>query len=312
MWGAIIGGAVSMLGSDKQSDAAGDAVNAQTQSAADATGELRRQFDQNRSDLAPWRAAGSAATTELAKRLGLTTQWQPGMPTPAGAMDINAWSRAQGYDMPVGRGWDATELANIQPEYQKYIASLAPAGGTPDPNTGSLLRRYTMADFDADPVTKKSFEFGMSEGQKAVQRMFGSRGLGRSGAAVKASSRFATDYTGQQAGASRERYVQDQTNEYNRLAGVAGSGQTAATNTAQMGTSMANGIADITIGTGNARGAAAIAGGNAAAGGLNSVGNAISGQFTMDRILNQGINGRLPGYTPRMMQGSSPGEFDFG
>ena len=101
---------------------------------------------------------------------------------------------------------------------------------------GGLLRqRFTLEDFENDPVNKKAFEFGLSEGEKAVQRMFGARGMGRSGAAIKAATRFAEDYAGSKAGESRARFIQDQESLYNRLAGVAGTGQNASTGSAQLG-----------------------------------------------------------------------------
>ena len=144
-----------------------------------------------------------------------------------------------------------------------------------------------MDDFQNDPVTKASFDFGMSEGEKAVQRMFGARGMSRSGAAVKAATRFATDYTGTKAGESYNRFTADQGNVFNKLAAVSGIGQAATNSTAQAGANTTNAISDITVGTGNARGAASIAQGNAYGNAASRVGNQISSQYTLDRILNR-------------------------
>ena len=62
---AIIGGGASIIAGNK-------AANAQKQAAAQATGlqqdqnaEARRQYDQNRADLAPWRSAGEGALGQL-------------------------------------------------------------------------------------------------------------------------------------------------------------------------------------------------------------------------------------------------------
>jgi hypothetical protein len=61
---------------------------------------------------------------------------------------------------------------------------------------GSLNRRFTMDDFEADPVNQLGLQFGLDEGSKAIRRMFGAQGMGRSGAAAKGLTRFATDYAG--------------------------------------------------------------------------------------------------------------------
>jgi hypothetical protein len=94
-----------------------------------------------------------------------------------------------------------------------------------------------------------------------------------SGETLKALTKYATDYTGQQAGNSYNRYYGDQDRTFNRLSGVSGTGQTATTNTANFGAQTANNVGNIMTAQGNARGAAAIAGGNAISGAANNVGN---------------------------------------
>ncbi len=300
MWGAVIGAAASVIGSSMQSDAAGDAASAQSQSSAAAIAEQQRQYDQNRTDLAPYRTAGASAVTRLAALLGLDPAaggFNPGSYVPPGAQDLTGWAQARGYNLPENRDWDSREQNNLYDAgYRQYLEDYQkahPTDTSPASGFGDLNKKFTMSDFENDPVIQKSFEFGISEGEKAVQRMFGARGMSRSGAAVKAALRYANDYTGTQAGASRDRFVQDQTNLYNRLAGVSGTGQTAAQNTASLGTNIAGNIADITVGEGNARGAASIARGNAMAGGFAGVGNAANNYFTLDRILNRN-NNRAP------------------
>jgi hypothetical protein len=155
-----------------------------------------------------------------------------------------------------------------------------------------------MEDFQNDPVTRASFDFGLSEGQKAVQRMFGSRGMSRSGAAVKAATRFATDYTDTKAGESQQRFVGDQANEFNKLAAVSGIGQAATTTTAGVGAGNSAQNAALLSAEGNARGAATIAQGNAFSGGLNTIGNNAMGQFTLDRILTSRQPTTSPTPTP--------------
>jgi hypothetical protein len=124
----------------------------------------------------------------------------------------------------------------------------------------------------------------MSEGEKAVQRMFGARGLSRSGAAVKAATRFSADYANTKAGESRDRFVQDQSNLYNRLAGVSGTGQVTATNNASNAMTLGSNIGQLLVGEGNARGAADIARGNAIGGAASGIGNNMQSAYWLNRI----------------------------
>ena len=166
-------------------------------------------------------------------------------------------------------------------------ALLGLGGDTGAADFGSLNRRFTMEDFEADPVNKLGLQFGLDEGTKAIRRMFGAQGMGRSGSAVKGLTRFATDYTGAKAAESRNRFLQDQDVTFNRLSGVSGTGQTATTNTASLGANTAANIGANLTGAANARGAAAIAGANAYAAPFTQAGNVMSTKFLLDSMKPQ-------------------------
>lgn len=294
MWGAIIGGALSLVGSSAQGDATKEASEAQGRATQAGIDETKREYDQSRTDLTPYRETGKAALLQLGDRLGLGVG--KNLPTNDARYKAiydrlmkpvdDAYRRAYGVGFNEYTGNDAAkqqDLAMVLPQIEAQFKAEYP-GETPTGTGGNnapLLRKFTLDDFNNDPVMQKSFEFGMSEGQKAVRRMFGARGLSRSGAAVKGATRFAEDYAGQQAGASRERYVADQTNEFNRLAAVSGIGQTAATTTGAMGANASTNVAGMLTAEGNARGAAAIARGNAMAGGVSGAANAIN--YSLDK-----------------------------
>lgn len=152
-------------------------------------------------------------------------------------------------------------------------------------------RQFTEADFWADPVTRLGHEAGLREGMTSLNRMFGAGGMSKSGAAAKALTRFATDYTGGKANEAYNRFHANADRIFNRLSGMAGTGQTAATNTAAMGNASTGRIGDLITGAGNARGSAAIARGNAMAGGLSTVGNWFTQNQMLDKILNRGSGG---------------------
>jgi len=124
-----------------------------------------------------------------------------------------------------------------------------------------------------DPVTKASYQMGLDQGVKGINNMAGARGGRNSGATLKALTRFGTDYTGGQAAGSQARYVNDQTNTYNRYAGLSGTGQVATQATSAAGQNAANTISGLTSSLGNARGASAISSGNAWSGALGNIAN---------------------------------------
>jgi hypothetical protein len=149
---------------------------------------------------------------------------------------------------------------------------------------GDLVRRFTMADFENDPVTQASFRYGLDEGTKGINRTFGARGMSKSGAAIKALDRFTADYVGSKAGDSYNRFVGDQSNVYNRLAGVAGTGQTSAAQTANLGVATGANIGNTLEGIANARGAASIATGNAVSNAAANIGNAYQTQSYLEAL----------------------------
>ena len=127
----------------------------------------------------------------------------------------------------------------------------APAGtqnGTPD-----------FSSFYASP----GYQFRLQEGMKAIQNSAAARGGLRSGATMKSLNNYAQGEASQEYG-----------NEWNRLAGLAGVGQTATGSTAQAGANYANGAANAYTNAGNARASAYQNTGNAINQGVGNVASA--------------------------------------
>lgn len=133
-------------------------------------------------------------------------------------------------------------------------------GGTGE---GELLRRITQADIEGDPVYQSGLEFGAREGRDAINARAIAGGGYDSGATLKALTRFGTDYGSTKANESYNRFVNDQTNIYNRLAGISGTGQVAANQIGAARSNMADQITDLTTGAGNARAAGIVGSANA-------------------------------------------------
>ena len=138
---------------------------------------------------------------------------------------------------------------------------------------GSLSKSFSMDDYQEDP----GYKFRLSEGQKALDRSASARGGLFSGAAGKALTNFNQESASQEYGKAYDRYNTNQTNLFNRLSGLAGTGQTAANNASNINVNAGNAASSAIAGQGNA-----IASGNAAANnawstGLSSIGNSFAG-----------------------------------
>jgi hypothetical protein len=165
------------------------------------------------------------------------------------------------------------------------ISNLLGLGEGEGEDFGALNRKFTIADFMEDPVTKLGYQSGLDLGTEAINRMQSSRGSRNSGATLKALTRFGTDYTGRKAGESYGRFYGDQDRTFNRLSGVSGTGQTATQNLGQIGSQTSSNIGNLITAQGNARGAASIAQGQAYGGALQNIGNWYSQNQMLDKIL---------------------------
>ncbi len=165
---AVIGGIASNKAASKQVDAANKAADISNDQYAQTRADQLAQYEQQRVDQAPYRAAGTSALSQLSTG--------------------------------VGEG-------------------------------GRFSRNFTGADFNADP----GYQFRLSEGEQAVNRAAGAKGGLYSGATLKALSRFNSGLASQEYGNAYSRFNNDQTTGFNRLASLAGIGQTATNQTGQAG-----------------------------------------------------------------------------
>lgn len=134
-------------------------------------------------------------------------------------------------------GNQATNTANYQPFLQTGTAAnnqlgyALGLGGTGTGEAGSLAKPFTMADYQADP----GYAFRLSEGQKALDRVTSAKGKYFSGGAIKGLTDYNQGMASQEFGNAYDRYNTNQTNLYNRLAGVSGTGMNAASGIASSG-----------------------------------------------------------------------------
>lgn len=142
-------------------------------------------------------------------------------------------------------------------------------GGT---GNGSLMRDFSMADFQADP----GYQFRQDQGQQALERSAAARGGLLSGAALKETARFSQGLASQEYGAAFDRFQTNRSNKMNPLLSLAGSAQTASGALGAAGQNYAN-AAGNALGQYSATAGQNITGaGNARASGYVGTANAIS------------------------------------
>ncbi len=259
---AVVGGSVITAGAGYASSrAAGRAA----QGGADAaSAEQARQYDQTRADYAPYRVTGEAALGQLARLYGLpfstSQQWQSQQPQIVGDTELPAGTTTN----HVGNGYyevhyGGQRIGTLRPggsngqfvsdagadipalmrqSQQQAQATNAPPAGGPD-----------MSVFTESP----DYRFNLAEGQQAIDRSLAARGRTLSGAGVREGVRYASGMASNEFG-----------NFYNRLANLAGLGQTATGSTAAAGANAANNISQNHLFAGQARASGYMQAGQAA------------------------------------------------
>jgi hypothetical protein len=138
-------------------------------------------------------------------------------------------------------------------------------------NALAKMQKGVVSDY-MDP----SYQFRLGEGMKALERQAAARGGLISGGALKAAQRYGQDYASQEFG-----------NAYNRLAAMAGIGQTA---TGAMGNAAGNfgvNAGQNYMGAANARASGYVGGANALTGGLNQYLNYTQSQNLLNTLRPQ-------------------------
>ena len=217
---AVIGAGASYLGAREQSDAARDAANtsANTQ---------MKMFNQSRADMEPWRQAGQGALFQMSDLMGIDTYDKVTKPNPKYIP-----SRTKG-----GGFFGSTLAGNLLGFGKKNI----PAVGEPtitenvlrprSDKFGSFMDYFGAEDFQKDP----GYDFRLQEGQRALERSAAARGNLFSGATGTALTRYGQDYGSNEFKNAYNRWNTDRDKLFNRLSGIAGTGQTSAQEIGQWG-----------------------------------------------------------------------------
>lgn len=285
-WGQAIMGGISLVSGAKQSDAAKEAASTQASAAKYGSDLQRGVYEQNLSLQKPYRTAGYNALAQLQYLLGMDpTAYAEGQM--AGGNVNYALDTASNrlLDQANQKGIDGSLIGGLQEFYRnrdaadnarlaQERAALAPTisqSFKPTGQFGELAQKFDMSSFQADP----GYQFRMDEANKALQRSAAARGGLLSGGTLKGLSNLNQNLASQEYQNAYNRFQNDQTTRFNRLATMAGIGQTATNVTGQLGQNYAGSAAELAAQGANAK----------AAGALGSA-----------QAWNQGINSALQGY----------------
>lgn len=133
---------------------------------------------------------------------------------------------------------------------------------------GQLQADMSTPVTSADVMSDPGYQFGLKQGQLGLDRKAAAAGGRVSGAALKSAAEYANNYatTGYNAAYQRRQ------DRLNRLAALAGIGQTATAGSAAAGTSKANALSQLATEQGDATAASKIATGNIWGNAINQVG----------------------------------------
>lgn len=273
-WGAIIGGAAALLGSAMSSDASSNAADTQAQAARDASAQSMAMFQQQRADLAPWRNAGGVALDKILSLLGLD---DTGSST-ASATGLPWRTKAQLAEEYHASGADVERL------YRQQGTEIKSPTARGD-DFGSLLKNFSAADLEADPIYRASRAFQLDEAEKTLKNAASARGELDSGVLMKDLLKYGTGILSGLGGDAYNRFNTNKTMAYNMLAPTAQLGQSTGVQLANLGAQLSGQIGSNIIGAGNAQAAGQVGSANAWSTGISGALQAYQNQQLLNRFL---------------------------
>lgn len=223
-WVAVGAAAVSVAGSlyssNQQSKAAKGAANAQQRASDQANDTQLQMYNQSREDSLPWLNTGAAALNKLGALYGLNVAPSVAAPTSAGASPAGQTATPSNGVGPVG-----------------YETARPYTGALPGQTVGNALAGGSQAAAPAaanspdysDFYNSPDYQFALQQGTQNLDRSAASRGRLYSGG------------YGQDLVSFGQGLASQQLNTYtNRLANIAGLGQTAGGDLNRLGANYAN------------------------------------------------------------------------
>lgn len=301
-WG-VAAAAIAAGGAIISSDASSSAGNKQADAAKQSSLIQQQMFNQTNDQQAPYRAAGSAAINQLRDFMGTGVQTAVNPQSSAVLRGNLAFDQKGNYLGRFGHGdKGGGTLDEIAPTWgvdQVLDETGKPAWSRPGqemttqqtPNTGSFLHQFNADDLKTNLAP--NYDFMLKQGQGATTNLSNLAGGAFSGNTLKAINDYSQNYASNAYQNAFQNYNTNQTNIYNRLASIAGLGQTAGSNSTTGASAFSGGIGDAISAAGTARAAGQVGSANALSGGANNA----MGWYTLGNILNKPTSTGSGGYT---------------
>lgn len=295
--GGIMGSSASKRAAQQQAEAARYAADQQLRAAREAQQLQATGLKTGLQLQAPGIQGGQVGLAALMGALGLGAPRGAVRAGATGDVGTGTLTNAQGQLVDAqGRpsmGGDPYGLLGMN--YGATDAELASAAA--GPFAGALTKNFEYGDIYSDP----SYQFRLSEGQRALQAQQAARGNRFGGQALKDINNYAQEAASQEYGNAYNRFRQNQQDIFSRLSGLAGMGNPAgagqqigqtAGNIGQLGVQGQSAANEYNTSAANAQAAGTMGSTNALVGGINSG----LGNWTTLSMLNRGgVFGGLPG-----------------
>lgn len=196
-----------------------------------------------------------------------------------------------------------SQLGGMLPGQQQQYDAQGNVIGTTQ-GTGYLTQQFGPDQLKSSLAPNYQFmlEQGLGAQNQAMNVGGGGSNINRAG------TKFAMDYASNAYQNALNNFTTQQTNIYNRLAGIAGIGQTGQSATNAAGIGATNAMGQLGVGAAGAQAGGAVGAANAMAGGLQGIGNAGYLASLMNPQGGGGIGGGSYG-TQGIQQGYDPGSY---
>ena len=285
---AVAGGAI--VGSYVSGNAAKDAANTQANASKSAADSSLAQFNTINSQQAPYRQSGYGALNALNTYLGIAP---PSAVAPeqsqsnfdaaaymAANPDVasnkkygsNAWGHYVKYGQGEGRKFTGTkDYQNQYADYQKQLDLVSSGAYKSDPTYGQFTHQFNANDLNANLAP--NYQFMLEQGLGQTKNLANSTGGVIGGNALQGLNTFAQNYSKNAYQDAFNNYTANQTNIFNRLASIAGLGQTSLNTTANAGTNATNSHNNFMTSAAAANAAGTVGQANAISSGVNTLAN---------------------------------------
>src|SRR6185312_15943154 len=318
-------GVAGVAGSVISSGAAKSAASTQAAAADQASANAMAQYQQTRSDLAPYRDAGASAVNQLRSIFGIGpapvaapagTAAAPSQSNPLANGSLQIVPPTETGNGEVGNGrtdWQVLDAAgNVVGSFpssfdyqtvqsltsglnggQNSAPSSAPSVAAPASAGANPLAAYGLSGLTFQPTMAQleatpGYQFDRAQGLLGVANSNAAQGLGISGAALKGAAQYATGLANNTLTTQQGIFQQNLGNVLNPLMSLSSLGENAGAQTGSLGVQGVSNANNALIGGANASAAGTVGSANALANGLGSLGSSPLNYMMYQQLLGGG------------------------